>query len=63
MRPYRGALSLALLALVASAAIGLAFPLIVRDLLDAAFLGGDRALLNRIALLLLLLFTIQAALN
>ncbi|HET8625635.1 MAG TPA: ABC transporter transmembrane domain-containing protein, partial [Gemmatimonadales bacterium] len=63
VRPYRSGLVIALVALVASAAIGLAFPLIVRELLDAAFLGGNRFLLNRIALLLLLLFTIQAILN
>jgi subfamily B ATP-binding cassette protein MsbA len=63
VRPYRAGLLIALLALIASAAIGLAFPLIVRELLDAAFLGHDRALLNRIALLLLLLFSIQAVLN
>ncbi len=63
VRPYRGGLLIALVTLVASTAIGLAFPLIVRELLDAAFLGGDRALLDRIALLLLLLFSIQAVLN
>ncbi len=63
VRPYRGGLLIALVTLVTSAAIGLAFPLIVRELLDAAFLGGDRALLDRIALLLLLLFSIQAVLN
>ncbi|HEU5170477.1 MAG TPA: ABC transporter transmembrane domain-containing protein [Gemmatimonadales bacterium] len=63
VRPYRRGLALALAALVASAAIGLAFPLIVRHLLDAAFLGGDRALLDRIALLLVGLFVVQALLN
>ena len=63
VRPYRGGLVIALITLVASAAIGLAFPLVVRELLDAAFLHGDRALLDRIALLLLGLFTAQAILN
>ncbi len=63
VRPYRGGLLIAMVTLVASAAIGLAFPLVVRELLDAAFLGGDRALLDRIALLLLILFTIQGVLN
>ncbi len=63
VRPYRAGLLVALIALVASAAIGLAFPLVVRELLDAAFLGGDRTLLDRIAVLLLVLFTIQAVLN
>jgi ATP-binding cassette, subfamily B, bacterial MsbA len=63
VRPYRGGLALATLALLLSAAIGLAFPQIVRYLLDAAFLRHNRALLDRIALLLLALFAVQAGLN
>ncbi len=63
VRPYRGGLVIALVTLIASAAIGLAFPLVVRELLDAAFLTRDRALLDRIAVLLLGLFIIQAILN
>jgi subfamily B ATP-binding cassette protein MsbA len=51
VRPYRAGLVIALVTLVGSAAIGLAFPLVVRALLD------------RIALLLLGLFSIQAILN
>ena len=63
VRPYRGGLALATLALLLSAAIGLAFPQIVRYLLDAAFLRRDRVLLDRIAVLLLALFAVQAGLN
>jgi ATP-binding cassette, subfamily B, bacterial MsbA len=63
VRPYRAGLVIALVTLIGSAAIGLAFPLVVRELLDAAFLTGDRALLDRIALLLLFLFIVQAILN
>jgi ATP-binding cassette, subfamily B, bacterial MsbA len=63
VRPYRAGLFIALITLIGSAGIGLAFPLIVRELLDAAFLHGNRSLLDRIALLLLGLFTIQAILN
>jgi subfamily B ATP-binding cassette protein MsbA len=63
VRPFRAGLAIALVTLIASAAIGLAFPLVVRELLDAAFLTGDRALLDRIAVLLLVLFSIQAVLN
>jgi len=48
---------------VASAAIGLAFPLAVGWLLDAAFVRGDRALLDRVALGLLALFGVQALLT
>ncbi len=46
-----------------SVSIGLAFPLIVRELLDAAFLAGDSALLNRIAIGLLSLFAVLAVVN
>ena len=61
--PYRGALAGGLACLLVSTAIGLAFPLVVRELLDAAFLRGDRGLLDRIALGLLALFALQALLN
>ncbi|MEP6573667.1 MAG: ABC transporter transmembrane domain-containing protein, partial [Gemmatimonadota bacterium] len=63
VRPYRHQLLLAFLALVASAGIGLIFPLAVRYLLDAAFVKGGRPALDRIALELLGLFAIQALLN
>src|SRR6266568_1670741 len=63
IRPYRGRLLLATGCLIASAAVGLAFPQIVRGLLDAAFVRHDGALLDRIALLLIGLFTLQAASN
>jgi subfamily B ATP-binding cassette protein MsbA len=46
-----------------SVSIGLAFPLIVRELLDAAFLAADSALLNRIALGLMSLFGVLAVIN
>jgi subfamily B ATP-binding cassette protein MsbA len=63
VRPYRRGLALASVALLLSAAIGLAFPQIVRYLLDAAFLRHDRSLLDRIGILLLGLFVVQALLN
>ncbi len=63
VRPHARSLALALICLLASAAIALAFPQIVRHLLDAAFIGGDSSLLNRIAVSLLLLFAVQGFLN
>jgi subfamily B ATP-binding cassette protein MsbA len=54
---------IAFVCLLASASIALAFPQIVRHLLDAAFISADATLLNKIALSLLALFAIQAALN
>jgi len=56
-------LALAILTLVLSALIGLAFPMVVRYLLDAAFVRQDRAVLDRIAIALVLLFSVQALLN
>jgi subfamily B ATP-binding cassette protein MsbA len=56
-------LTVAFVCLIASASIALAFPQIVRHLLDAAFIEADAGLLNKIAVGLLVLFAIQAALN
>jgi subfamily B ATP-binding cassette protein MsbA len=56
-------LTVAFVCLVASASIALAFPQIVRHLLDAAFIDTDAGLLNKIALGLLGLFAVQAVLN
>jgi subfamily B ATP-binding cassette protein MsbA len=56
-------LALATLTLVLSALIGLAFPMVVRYLLDAAFIDRNRAVLDRIAVGLVLLFSVQALLN
>ncbi|MDH5588505.1 MAG: ABC transporter transmembrane domain-containing protein [Gemmatimonadota bacterium] len=63
VRPYAGYLAVAGVFLVLSTLVGLAFPLVVRELLDAAFLAGDSRLLNRIAMGLLALFVVQAAIN
>ncbi|HEX5581821.1 MAG TPA: ABC transporter transmembrane domain-containing protein [Gemmatimonadaceae bacterium] len=63
LRPYAGRLVVAALCLLGAAAVGLAFPQVVRHLLDAAFERGDRGMLDRIALLLVGLFAIQGALN
>ena len=63
VRPYRGQLVLATLALLAGAGLSLAFPMIVKYLLEAAFVRHDRALLDRIALGLVALFIAQAFLN
>ncbi len=63
LHPHRFALTGAMVFLLLSGSIGLAFPLVVRHLMDAAFVEMDKTLLNRIALLLLGLFIIQAAFN
>ena len=63
IRPYLGRLIMAFICLLGSASIALAFPQIVRHLLDAAFISADASLLNTIAIGLLILFAIQAVLN
>src|SRR5213592_3907644 len=63
LRPYRLRLALAAVCLLVAASVGLAFPLVVRYLLDAAFLAKDRVLLDRIALGLLAMFALQGAMN
>ena len=49
--------------LVIAAGVGLAFPQVVRTLLDAAFQRHDRSLLDRIALMLVGLFALQGVMN
>ena len=63
LRPHAGKLAVASLCLLLAASVGLAFPAVVRYLLDAAFEQRDRALLDRIALLLTGLFLGQGILN
>ena len=63
LRPYAGRLVLSALCLLVAAGVGLAFPAIVRYLLDAAFERGDREQLDDIALLLLGLFALQGVMN
>src|SRR6478609_1064662 len=63
VRPFAGTLAVCAVCLVIAAGVGLAFPLVVRHLLDAAFQQRDRALLDRIAVGMILLFALQGAMN
>jgi ATP-binding cassette, subfamily B, bacterial MsbA len=60
LRPHAGALAVAGILLLLTSGIFLAFPRVVGYLLDAAFVAGDRQMLDRIALALLGLFVLQA---
>jgi ATP-binding cassette, subfamily B, bacterial MsbA len=60
LRPHVGALAAVAALLLLTSGIFLAFPRIVGHLLDAAFVAGDRALLDRVAIGLLALFVLQA---
>jgi subfamily B ATP-binding cassette protein MsbA len=59
-KPYRSRLAIALLSLVVAGVLGLAFPQVVRLLINAAFVERDSAKLNRLALLLVGVFATQA---
>ena len=66
VRPYRARLAVAVVAVVVASAMGLVFPLVVGDLVDSALVdsvAGDPSALNRIALLLLVVFAVQAVFN
>jgi subfamily B ATP-binding cassette protein MsbA len=63
VKPHGWRLVVALVCLLLSVAIALAFPQIVRRLLDAAFVRGDSSMLDRIAIGLVILFAVQAILN
>ncbi|HMI58231.1 MAG TPA: ABC transporter transmembrane domain-containing protein [Gemmatimonadaceae bacterium] len=63
LKPHKTALAFGALALLVSSAIGLAFPLVVRELLDAAFVKSDGALLNKLALVLVAIFAVQGLLS
>src|SRR6476469_4150985 len=63
VRPFAGTLAICAVCLVIAAGVGLAFPLVVRYLLDAAFQHRDRAMLDRIAIGMILLFALQGTMN
>lgn len=62
-RPYRGRLLVAIALTMVSSAVWLAVPMGVRALLDAVFQSDNLALLNRMAVLLLILFVAQSLLS
>jgi subfamily B ATP-binding cassette protein MsbA len=59
-KPYRARLTIALISLIIASALGLAFPQVVRLLIDAAFVDRNSQELNRLALVLVGLFATQA---
>ena len=62
-RPYRVRLLAAVVFTMIAAAVWLAVPMGVRELLDAVFRANNSSLLNRMALILLALFVLQSVLN
>jgi subfamily B ATP-binding cassette protein MsbA len=60
LKPYRGRMGLALLALLVSSGFGLAFPLVIVKLLDSVTKAKSFAPLNSLALVLVGIFLLQA---
>jgi subfamily B ATP-binding cassette protein MsbA len=60
LKPYKGRMTLAILALLISTAFGLAFPLVIMRLLDSATKAKSFGPLNNLALLLVGIFLMQA---
>ena len=61
LKPYGGRMALAILALIVSSASGLAFPLLIVQLLDSVTKTRDYGSLNMMALMLVGVFLLQAA--
>ncbi len=61
LKPYRGRMTLAILALLISSGFGLAFPLVIVRLLDSVTKTNNYGLLNSLALFLVGIFLVQAA--
>src|SRR5512136_1341381 len=60
VRPYRGRLGLVLLVIVMGSVLGLAGPYTLQFLIDAVFNQNNAGLLNRITLVLILIFATQS---
>lgn len=60
LKPYRGRMALAILALLVSSGFGLAFPLVIVRLLDSVTKAKSFAPLNNLAFLLVGIFLLQA---
>jgi subfamily B ATP-binding cassette protein MsbA len=59
-RPYRLRLAIALFSLLIASLLALAYPQVIKLLIDAAFTGRDSHRLNQLVLLLVCLFALQA---
>src|ERR1700693_4236972 len=61
LKPYRGRMALAMVALLISTGLGLAFPMVIVRLLETVTRARSMGALNRLALLLVGIFLVQAA--
>ena len=60
LKPYRGHMTVATIALLIGAGMGLVFPLILQGLINTIFAQGSLSQLNRITLFLIVMFFVRA---
>ncbi len=60
LAPYRGWMTIAVIALTFGAALGLVFPWVMQTLVDAVLTRGDLAQLNRITAVLIFVFLVRS---
>jgi subfamily B ATP-binding cassette protein MsbA len=60
LKPYRKPMAIASLSLLLGSAIGLAFPLIIQDLVNTVLVKGSQLQLGQITLLLIAIFLVRA---
>jgi subfamily B ATP-binding cassette protein MsbA len=61
LKPYRGRMAVAFVALIGSAALSLVFPAVIGNVVDSVFSnGGNEGLLNQITIALLLVFALRS---
>ncbi|MCA9977765.1 MAG: hypothetical protein KC413_18525, partial [Anaerolineales bacterium] len=60
VKPYRGWMTISVIALLFSVALGLVLPLVVQNLVDIVLVDKSMDTLNRLAVVLLIVFIVQA---
>ncbi|MCB8967978.1 MAG: ABC transporter ATP-binding protein [Ardenticatenaceae bacterium] len=60
VKPYRGWMTISVIALLFSVALGLVLPLVVQNLVDIVLVDKSMDMLNRLAVMLLVVFIVQA---
>src|SRR5262245_37285523 len=60
LKPYRGQMLIAIIGLIGGSVLGLVFPFIMQNLVDAVLTQGRLAELNRITLVLIFTFLVRS---
>lgn len=60
LKPYRGRMVIAIIALLVSSALNLVFPWVIQNVVDSVLVNSDRGELNRITAVLIFTFLVRA---